>query len=242
MKDDENLKNNSVYKPKNNREWFLHHLFTDSDFIKEKDSIVASTRVLLGEEACSGVTSLVLRKQSLYEQLKELSRYSPPSILEALQPDKPELHFDPNSPAAKIIKQIEGLAKNSGVSVRTVELGLKYSKWFPQKAFNSIPSVNVEDGQVVVRLNGVMKLSDIKDVYPTIVELQKELPDYLDRNRSGEKPALIYAIYKHRLKGLTFSQIYKLYENANLSGYTGPTSITGEDNLERWYNKYKPAI
>ncbi len=237
------VKDISAYIPKNNREWFLHHLFADPDFIKEKESITAATRLLFSEQGYDDITSLILGvTQSLSERLKELSRYNPPSILEALQPNKPELHFDPNSSAAKIIKQIEDLAKSLGVSVQTIERGLEYNKWLPQKAFNAIPYVGVEDGQVVVRLNGVMKLSDIKDVYPTIVELQKELPDYLDRNRSGEKPALIYAIYKHRLKGLTFSQIYKLYENANLSGYTGPTSITGEDNLERWYNKYKPAI
>ena len=236
------VKDISAYIPKNNREWFLHHLFADPEFNKEKESISAATRLLFSEQVYDDITSLILGvTQSLSERLKELSRYNPPSILEALQPNKPELHFDPNSPAAKIIKQIEDLAKSLGVSVQTIERGLEYNKWLPQKAFNAIPYVGVEDGQVVIRLNGTMKLSDIKAVYPTIMELQKELPDYIERNRSKVSPGLVYAIYKQRLKGSTFKQIYGLYENSNLPGYTGPSSITGEDNLERQYNKYKPA-
>jgi hypothetical protein len=235
------LKNNQIYVPKNNREWFLNYLFTDPDFIKEKDKIINDIKALVGEEAF-GIMLLVSDKQTFADQLKELSKYPTAGLVGALHPNQPKLQYDPDSQATKILKRIDAMADNFDVTVATVEQGVRYTPIIPGLALKAVPLVNIEGNQVVIRLNGTMKMSDIKSAYGHISELQKELPDYKTRNRSKVRPDLIYAIYKQRLKKVPFSKIYEMYESKHLPGYSGTIAITGPDSLERQYNKYKPAI
>lgn len=65
------------------------------------------------------------------------------------------------------------------------------------------------------------------------------------KSKSPQNPELIYAIFKARTRdGLKFSQIFNLYENGKLPGYTGKNTrqYKSEDSLERYYRKYKPEL
>jgi hypothetical protein len=62
--------------------------------------------------------------------------------------------------------------------------------------------------------------------------------------RTKRKPTyntnLVYTIFKARNRGLTFKEIYLLYTDGKLPGYSGSTSYNSEENLERFYRKHKP--
>lgn len=62
------------------------------------------------------------------------------------------------------------------------------------------------------------------------------------RRRPPDDTRLVYAIHRARIKGLTFRNIFELYQEGGLPGYANmPTNnYSSEDSLERYYNKYKP--
>ena len=207
------------HAPRDNREWFLYYLFTDPDFINEKGKINADIQALVDPKAYG--LMFLMQDQSISDWLVKQGKNG------------------------KVISdRIKALGDKYEISTTTTEQGLRYTnKLFAiSHAFRFMPSVNVEDDQVVIRLNGKMRLKDIKDAYPNILRLQKTLPDYEERNRSRDRPDLIYSIYKQRLKGLSFKQIYGLYEVDRLPGYKGARSITGEESLARTYWRFKPDI
>lgn len=202
--------------PRNNREWFLYYLFTDSDFVDEKNNICIEIESLVGKNSYG--IMMLMQKNSLCNQLEQLGEEG-----------------------SKVAEQIRALTKKFDVSIATIEQGIRYvNKWHGvSHTFRSIPSAYIKDNEVIVRLNGNMKLEDIKAAYPYIQELQKQLPDYKNRNRSKNRPDLIYAIHKQRLNGLKFKEINYLYENGKLPGYTGSHPIIGEESLERDYRRYR---
>jgi len=215
-------------------------LFTDTDFIVERNKIITKLKLLLGNEGYA-VALMLIPKESLSDHLEKYGKKKVAKVINLMLPDQPELQFDENSLAANIIKDIDLVASKFQVSKGVVEQGIKYNDLVPELAFQSIPSVTLEDNQVVIRLNGSMKLSDIKTAYPQIKEMQQKLPDYKQRNRSKNDPMLIFAIHKKRLEGMSFREIYALYESGKLEGYTGSIDIIGEENLARNYRKFLPA-
>lgn len=236
------MKNKSIYEPKNNREWFLTYLFNDPDFIADKDRIIGDIRTVAGKEVASVMFLVASPKYTLSQQLKEMSKNRIANLLSVLHPREPELQYDPNSPAAKIIQDIQNVANKFHVSIATVEQGLRYSSLMPGSAFRNIPIVSIEDDQVVIKLKPNMRLEDIQSIYPEIMELQSKLKGYTKRNRSRVRPDLVYAIYKARLQSKSFREIYRLYESGELPGYGGGATITGEDNLARTYRRSKPDV
>ena len=208
-------------KPRNHREWFLHYLFTDPDFIISKNEINKSIENLVGEGSYS-IMKLLTDSHSISEQLLD--------------------RFGKDKTVMKILDLIAQTAKRFQVSTFSVEQGLKYDSRLERLSFKSLPIVDIEGGYVVIRLNGTMRLSDISEVSNFIKVLQRNLPDYKDRNRSKVNPELIYAIYRQRLAGKNFREINKLYEDKELTGYKGANKITGEEALARMYRKFKPDI
>jgi hypothetical protein len=62
------------------------------------------------------------------------------------------------------------------------------------------------------------------------------------KSKSPENPALIYAMFKARATGLTFTKIFRQYQDGELAGYKGSTSqYSSKDSLERYYRKYMPT-
>jgi len=202
--------------PRNNREWFLYYLFTDLDFVDEKDKICAEIKSLAGVDSYG--LMMLIQKDSLCDQLERLGKEG-----------------------SMVAEQIRALTKRFDVSIATIEQGIRYINKLHgiSRTFRSMPSVGIDGNEVIVRLSGNMKLEDIKAVYPYIQKLQKQLPDYKNRNRSKDRPDLIYAVHKQRLNGLKFKEINYLYENGNLPGYAGSHPIIGEDSLEKDYRRYR---
>jgi len=61
------------------------------------------------------------------------------------------------------------------------------------------------------------------------------------RKRTPENPELIYAVFKARLRGMTYPQIFRLYSEGGLKDYSGSQSqFSHEESLERYYKKYEP--
>ena len=63
-----------------------------------------------------------------------------------------------------------------------------------------------------------------------------------ERNRSAENTQLIYAISKARGLKKTFREIFNDYQNGNLDCYSNRSTsqFKSEDELEKYYDKYKP--
>jgi hypothetical protein len=177
---------------------------------------------------------------SIIQQLKERGKYDiDMRIILARARGKLVPLFNPNSSEAAIIRSIEAMAKRFKVSTSTVERGLKYRK--NTSIIRTLPVAFTENNKIVIEIDATTRLEDIKAVYPYIQELQSTLPGYKPRNRSKDRPDLIYAIYKQRLGHKTFKNIYALYASGTLPGYDGSHAIGNEDALERTYNKNKPA-
>ena len=64
----------------------------------------------------------------------------------------------------------------------------------------------------------------------------------IKRLRAADDTQLIYAIHKARWRGLTFKQVFELYQAGMLDCYSDKVTnqFSSEDSLERYYNKYKP--
>jgi hypothetical protein len=62
------------------------------------------------------------------------------------------------------------------------------------------------------------------------------------KSKSPENPQLIYAVFKARAAGLTFTKIFRQYQDGELLGYKGSTrQYTSKDSVERYYRKYQPT-
>lgn len=87
-----------------------------------------------------------------------------------------------------------------------------------------------------------LRKDHLEELWRIIAERKSELSEgKLERNRTPENDKLIYAIFKARKQGQTFTQIYLDYESGNLNGYRGSkTSFDSWDSLARYYRKYKP--
>jgi hypothetical protein len=62
------------------------------------------------------------------------------------------------------------------------------------------------------------------------------------KSKSPENPSLIYAVFKARANGLTFTEIFRQYQDGVLKLYSGTNTnqYSSKDSLERYYRKYMP--
>jgi len=235
----EKLNHKSSFKPKNHQQWFAYYLFEDEDFSRKKEAIIDNLKRLMGEEEY-GLLLLLSRKNGISSQLKKRSISRMSKIQKLLVESQSQQPDYKNTPESEIIDAIQELAKQFGVSIGTIEHGLRYRKNITP--VGRAPAVYKEDNEVVIRINATMRFEDIKNAYPYIRQLQSKLPGYKLRNRSKAHPDLIFAIYKQRLSGKTFKDIYALYEKNELPRYDGDNRIIGEEALARMYRKFKPVI
>lgn len=93
-------------------------------------------------------------------------------------------------------------------------------------------------------------LEDIEKDWPLIRSMRQELFNSKDnpvkertRTKAPEHPQLIYAVFKARMGGKKFSEIYKDYEINNLRHFTGNNfHFSDDDSLERYYRKHMPEV
>ncbi|MFZ2512826.1 MAG: hypothetical protein WAW63_00015 [Candidatus Saccharimonadales bacterium] len=61
------------------------------------------------------------------------------------------------------------------------------------------------------------------------------------RRRTHNLPDLTFAIFKQQRLGKTFREIFAMYQEGVLPGYSGANSqFSSEDDLERYYRAYQP--
>lgn len=231
----------SSFNPRSHLESFLFYLFNDADFAKEVDRIRSKIKRIVGEDAF-GIVMLLSDSQSLIEQLAERGTSKTSRIAVFLRGGKSDPELNASSSEADVIRDIRALASRFKVSIATAELGIRYTNLAPDLAFKSSPYVSIEGDKVIVRLGANTRLSDIKQMFWQIEELQRQLPDRQERNKPQERPDLVFAIYKQRLAGKTFKVIYDLYERGELPGYDGAPGFNSEENLVKMYKRFKPDI
>lgn len=114
--------------------------------------------------------------------------------------------------------------------------------------------IDGDEDSVTVKISKEVKRNEYISAWPEIKEMLTSYVGYGDgtsinikqsktRVRAADDTQLIYAVFKARKSGLTFRQIYRLYQDGKLPCYVEkPTNqFSSEDSLERYFNKYKPA-
>ena len=87
-----------------------------------------------------------------------------------------------------------------------------------------------------------LRKDHLEELWRIVAERKSKLSKgKLKRNRTPENDKLIYAIFKARKQGQTFTQIYLDYESGNLNGYTGNGATLGSsDELAHYYRRHEP--
>lgn len=92
------------------------------------------------------------------------------------------------------------------------------------------------------------------DARVQVTELQKRIKEFdrirtmfgisprKNKKKPPEKTDLLYAIFKARKRGLTFGDIFFLYEKRKLPGYTKAPAYTSLESFEYFYNTHKPRV
>lgn len=106
-------------------------------------------------------------------------------------------------------------------------------------------AVSMDINGIYIRIEPHTTISDVQSIWP-MVEAMKSIAHESYRptkKKLPENPRLIYAVFKSRLKGLTYREVFNLYQQQKLPGYNGiPSQFKDEESLERYYQKYKPTI
>lgn len=109
--------------------------------------------------------------------------------------------------------------------------------------------VNDEEGSISVRIPAGTKRKEYMGAWVVISELL-ERPKFIKpqsqtrrRIRAADDTQLIYAVHKQRLRGETFSAIYRMYQEGSLSAYLDrPTNqFVSQDVFEEYYRRNKPS-
>lgn len=123
----------------------------------------------------------------------------------------------------------------------------EYSMYKPFNSFSTpIFSISGDDKEFEVTFPGNITYEDYISSWKQIVEFRANHKGFESikpgRRRAPDNTQLIYAIFKARIRGLKFREIFKLYENGILPYYEGKSNIQykDEDSLESYYQKYKP--
>jgi hypothetical protein len=100
----------------------------------------------------------------------------------------------------------------------------------------------VKDGALYIKIGADTTMKDIVAQSDLIKIYQQECYGAKNkRQRSINYDDLVYAVFKAR-KTMTFKQIYQAYEIGNLNGLDKKLGnlFKSEEDLERYYNKYRP--
>ena len=94
--------------------------------------------------------------------------------------------------------------------------------------------------EFVVRFDADIKKEQFDELWVLIKKNQERIGIPKTKPKAPLNSKLLYAIFKARKNKLTFSNIFKLYQDKQLPYYDKGSSrqYTGEDSLERYYRKY----
>lgn len=105
--------------------------------------------------------------------------------------------------------------------------------------------IETKGDEVVIAIPGAITRDDYLEAWDEVEDMliREEVRETNgSRRRSPDNTQLIYAIFKARKKGKKFSEIFTLYQDGQLDQYheKSKTQYKSSDDLERYYNKYKP--
>lgn len=101
-----------------------------------------------------------------------------------------------------------------------------------------------EVGKFTVFLNADVKQHEIQVLWENLQRYRKNIDSQQLKLKSPDDSELLYAIFKSRVRGLTFPQIFKLYRSGKLPSYADkPTNqFQTEFDLKKYYSKYYKPI
>lgn len=146
----------------------------------------------------------------------------------------------------KFLPKLEQLLKKYGISEDEYDI---ISNGLHLQAALDFPLTFIQresNGDVLLRMPRNIKKVDYLNAWDelkNILDIDQDHQSNIEtRNRAADDTRLIYAIFRARRDKLRFSEIFNLYQNGNLEQYkNGPTNqFSSDDNLERYYDRYKP--
>lgn len=103
------------------------------------------------------------------------------------------------------------------------------------------PTAIREKDHIELRIGPKTTLKDIKEIWPHINKLQKEIGS--TPNKSSNNPELAYAIHKQVIKDRRLSEIFKDYTENKLENFTRPAKINPDENdFRKYYKKVMKGV
>ena len=154
--------------------------------------------------------------------------------------------IDRLDPAADRDKEYQKIAKSFDISIQDVF-------WFDMSrilytennvARKGIITPDFKNKKMTLTFDFSMTKTELLEIWGDFETMRKGLAGVVKSKRKPpEYPKLIYAIFKARKAGHTFKEIYGMYSRNELPQYSGATTrLQSEDDLERYYDKYKPGV
>jgi hypothetical protein len=196
---------------KSAHEWHIYYVYNDPDFIKE------------------------------YKQLSAYinSQYGTKPTIPA-----PNIRTMQLSPA-EYEPRLKALAKEYAITVDDIKfyrLRFDYGRRLNRDT-NPVINLNTKTGVVEVAVNPDIPHNDFMKIWDTIQSIKANHLSIAPTKRKPPKhPQLIYAMFKALQNNMGFTEIYKAYLDDKLPHYSEGyiKTYNTRENLERYYNKYKP--
>lgn len=133
------------------------------------------------------------------------------------------------------LEQYQNLAMEFAVYVEELmhmKHGYKMSDF--SKPYVIVPSAE-KDGTVAVFVDPKATKQEYLEAWVDVQKLRKSLGTESTKRKFGEKPELIYAIFRARRKGNTFTEIFHMYKERSLQNYDGPNKQFKDVEELTWY-------
>ena len=220
-----------MINPKTNVEWFKHLLYSDHEFLAQKE-LYDKWRNGIEDDQVLIIFNMVWSKET---SLKK-------SLIGHLG----------NCLGAQLI---EATAKRFEVPEHVVEYGFikrpdlfgvsrdRDPYYFTGK---DSKNMNIKPNEIYIRVYANTRFEDLETIWPLVKREQQKFPEYTPQSKATFTPGLVYAIYKQRLinengKREHFEVIFKMYQHGKLPGYDGSTtSHNSSDSLERHFRRHMP--
>lgn len=102
-----------------------------------------------------------------------------------------------------------------------------------------------ERHEFVASFNEDIKKEQFNELWTLIQKNNKKIGIPKTKNKPPQQDVLLYAIFKARMAGITFREIFEYYSKDTLLYYSGKSisQFHSEDELEKYYRKfYKPKL
>ncbi len=158
---------------------------------------------------------------------------SDPEFIKALK-KLPELSKDS-------IEQFENIAMEYAIYIEEIEYiksGIKMSEF--KRPYVSVGSAS-NRGTIFVFVDSQATKDEYIKAWDKVVEGRIEVGVKPTKRKQNENPELVYSIFRARIKGYKFSEIFENYKTGKLQNYTGPnTQFDTAEELIWFFSKHNP--